>query len=324
MSNDILVVAELKDGQLKKSAHELLSVARKLAGELGGKAHAAVLGAGASGAAGELAEWGAESVLAGEAPAGALAAVRALAGAVASKQPRAVLFGVSAFSRDVAARLAARAGGALASDAIGLKAEGGGLQVVRPVCAGRAILTANHAGPGPLVATLRANSFEIAKPAAPGAGTVEALEVTAAEADLRVSVKEFVATKSERPELTEASIVVSGGRSLGSAEHFKVIYALADAMGAAAGASRAAVDAGYAPHAMQVGQTGKTVSPALYVACGISGAIQHLAGMRTSKYIVAINKDPNATIFKLADFGIVGDLFEVCPALAAEVKKLRG
>ncbi|GMV80191.1 MAG: electron transfer flavoprotein subunit alpha [Planctomycetota bacterium] len=324
MGQDILVVAELKDGQPKTAVRELLTAARRLAEALGGQPRAVALGPGAAGAAGELAAWGAASVLtADEAPSGGLRAVRVLAAAVAQIQPAAVLLSVNAFSRDVAARLAARTNGALASDCTGLSVAEGKLQVVRPVCAGRAILTARPCAAGPLVATLRANSIGAEAPAAPGAGTVSALDVPADPADARVTLKETTATKSERPELTEAAVVVSGGRSLGSADAFKTIYELADAFGAAPGASRAAVDAGYAPHAMQVGQTGKTVSPALYIACGISGAIQHLAGMRTSKYIVAINKDPNAPIFKLADFGIVGDLFEVCPALTAEVKKAK-
>lgn len=322
MGSDILVVAEHRDGKLKKSAHELFTVAGTLAAARGGRVLAAVLGAGAGALAGECAAWGAAAVLVAEDVAGApLAAVRVLGNAVAAKQPAAVLMTVSAFSRDLAGRLAARAGAALAADCTALEAAGDGFKLVRPVLAGRALATATHAGPGPLLATLRPNVFAAAKPAQAGAGTVETLAMPAEAADQRVTVKGFVAGGGTRPELAEAAIVVSGGRSLGSADSFKVIYDLADALGAAAGASRAAVDAGYAPHSIQVGQTGKTVSPVLYIACGISGAIQHLAGMRTSKYIVAVNLDPNAPIFKLADYGIVGDLFEVAPALAEEFRK---
>jgi electron transfer flavoprotein alpha subunit len=171
------------------------------------------------------------------------------------------------------------------------------------------------------MATLRPN---VVTPLAEGAGAprVEALAVDIPPEDLRAVVTQVAQGRSEQVDLTEAGIIVSGGRSLGSAENFKVLEELASVLGAAVGASRAAVDAGYAPHSMQVGQTGKTVNPALYIACGISGAVQHLAGMRTSKYIVAINKDPEAPIFKLADYGIVGDLFEVVPKLTEEFRKV--
>ena len=326
LSSDILVVAEHRNGTLKKSAFELLTVARRLASARGGRVAAAVLGPGASKAASELQAWGADTILSAESAALAAYAslrwTRTLATAIESRKPAAVLMSVSSLSRDLGGRLAARSGGVLASDCTALYAEGGGLSLVRPILAGRALLSATHAGAAPLIATLRPNVFPAQKPAQPGAGAVELLAVEEIPADLRVVVREVLAGGGTRPELTEAAIVVSGGRSLGSAEHFKIIFALADALGAAAGASRAAVDAGYAPHAMQVGQTGKTVSPVLYIACGISGAIQHLAGMRTSKYIVAINSDPNAPIFKLADYAIVGDLFQVVPALTEEFKKL--
>ncbi|MCW8132933.1 MAG: electron transfer flavoprotein subunit alpha/FixB family protein [Planctomycetota bacterium] len=326
MGADILVVAEHKDGKVKKTACELLTVARTLAAARGGKVLAAVLGPGAGQAAAELGAWGAETVLVGEAGFEAYASLkwtRAICEAAAARRPAAILMSVSSLSRDLAGRVAARAQAALASDCTALSAEGDGFKIVRPMLAGRALVTAVHAGPGPLLATLRPNVFTAEKPAAPAAGTVEALACADDPRDQRVVVKSFAAGGGTRPELTEAAVVVSGGRSLGSADAFKVIYDLADALGAAAGASRAAVDAGYAPHSMQVGQTGKTVSPVLYIACGISGAIQHLAGMRTSKYIVAINTDPNAPIFKLADYGIVGDLFEVVPALTEEVNKAK-
>jgi electron transfer flavoprotein alpha subunit len=184
-----------------------------------------------------------------------------------------------------------RVGGALASECVSLKNSGGMFEIVRPTHAGRVLTTAKLIGSGPLIASLRPNLFAAAQPSANGGAIVE-LTAPLDPADLRAVVTAANTVPGTRPELTEASIVVSGGRSLGSAENFSLIYNLADALGAAPGASRAAVDAGYAPHAMQVGQTGKTVNPTLYIACGISGAIQHLAGMRTSKYIVAINKDP--------------------------------
>jgi len=324
MSNEILILAEHKEGVLKKSSTEVLTVARKLAAPDGGNVTAVVFGLGAGKAAEELTAWGADAVLIAETPVLAhnsnLSWTRLICKLIASRQPRAVLMTASSLSRDLAGRIAARSGAALASDCTTLSTEGAGFKLVRPILAGRALVTATHAGPGPLLATLRPNIFGAEKPAHPGTGVVEALAATEDPQDLRALVKCVVVGGGSRPELTEAAIVVSGGRSLGSAENFKLLFELADALGAAPGASRAAVDAGYAPHSMQVGQTGKTVSPVLYIACGISGAIQHLAGMRTSKYIVAINSDPNAPIFKLADYGIVGDLFEVLPALTAEVK----
>ncbi|HYF47766.1 MAG TPA: electron transfer flavoprotein subunit alpha/FixB family protein [Planctomycetota bacterium] len=319
----ILVVAEHNAGVLKKSAQELLTVARSLAS--GGNVEALVLGPGASKAAAELGAWGAATVRVVEAGMDAYAPlrwVRAIVAAAQAVKPAAVLMSSGSLSRDVAGRVSARLGARLASDCVALKGNAGGFELVRPILAGRARITADAAGDAPLVATLRPNAFSIEKPASPAAGAIQPLDVEQNPEDLRVLVTEFARSGGKRPELTEASIVVTGGRSLGSADNFKIIYELADAIGAAPGASRAAVDAGYAPHSMQVGQTGKTVNPVLYIACGVSGAIQHLAGMRTSKYIVAINKDPNAPILKIADYAIIGDLFQVVPALTEEFKKV--
>lgn len=328
MGADILVLAEHDNGKLKKSAAESLTAARKLAAGLGGSVTALVLGPGAAQTAGELQGWGAQSVLQSEdaalAPYSSLRWTRAIQKAVATVKPTAVILPVSPLSRDLAGRIAFRSGGTLASDCTGLSVASGAIQVVRPVLAGRAFHTATpdtSVAAGPLVITLRANSIPAEKPASPGSGPVTALSIDVEPSDLRAVLTSFAKGAGTRPELTEAEIIVAGGRSLGSADNFKLIYDLADALGAAAGASRAAVDAGYAPHSTQVGQTGKTVNPKLYIAVGISGAIQHLAGMRTSKTIVAINSDANAPIFKLADFGVVGDLFQIVPALTAEVKK---
>ncbi|HLX63375.1 MAG TPA: electron transfer flavoprotein subunit alpha/FixB family protein [Planctomycetota bacterium] len=318
----ILIVAEHGSGTLKKSAFELLSAARAL--DADGEVHAVALGPGANSTAADLALWGAHSIHLGQngydqyAP---LQWTRVIAGLSETIKPAAILMSAGALSRDIAGRVALRAGGALASDCVALVANGAAFEIVRPTHAGRVRATMSYGGPGPLVATLRANAFAINKPTQPGAGTIASLNVPPEPADLRALVTESVQAPGMRPELAEAAIVVSGGRSLGSAENFKLIYDLADVLGAAPGASRAAVDAGYAPHSMQVGQTGKTVNPVLYIACGISGAIQHLAGMRTSKFIVVINKDPSAPLFKLADFGIVGDEFQVLPALTEELRK---
>ncbi len=328
MAKDVFIIVQHKDGALSKTTFEVLTAARALAGKLGGQVLAAALGPGASKTAAELQAWGADVVLTTEDPAlepySSLRWTRILHEAISARQPAAVLTGVSAFSRDLAGRLAARLGGPFAADCVALTADGSTLKLTRPILGGRAQADAAYSGGAPLVATLRPNVFVAEKPTSPGAGVVEALPIVEDPSDLRVLVKALVAGGSARPELPEAKIVVAGGRSLDSEENFRHIFALADVLGAAAGASRAAVDAGYAPHSMQVGQTGKTVSPALYIASGISGAIQHLAGMRTSKYIVAINIDPNAPIFKLADYGIVGDQFVVLPALTDAFKKVLG
>ncbi|HEY3321578.1 MAG TPA: electron transfer flavoprotein subunit alpha/FixB family protein [Planctomycetota bacterium] len=327
----ILVVIEHTEGKPKNAAFELLTVARELSSQLSGEVHALTIGAGATTAAAQLGAWGAHAVHTAEAGMeryASLSCVRAIAAAAEQIKPSVILMSAGGLSRDIAGRVATRLNGVLASDCVELNATGteagaaGKLRLTRPVYAGRARVTAEPTGAGPLIATLRPNAFKIEKAATPAAGTVTPLEVATNADDLRAVVTEVAKATSTRPELTEASIVVSGGRSLGSAEKFKLIYDLADVLGAAPGASRAAVDAGYAPYSMQVGQTGKTVNPVLYIAVGISGAIQHLAGMRTSKYIVAINKDPNAPIFKLADYGVVGDMFEIVPALTEEFRRV--
>lgn len=326
MPNEILVIVEHADGKPKRTAFELLSVAVTLAA--GGEVHAMMLGPGASAAARGLGEWGAHFVHTAEAGLEnytSLRWTRAIADFAAARKPAAILMAAGSLARDIASRVAMRLGGSLASDCVELALGGAGLKLTRPIYAGRARVTAEAASGTLLVATLRPNAFTVVKPAMSAARIVVPLMVAEKPEDLRAVVLEVAKAGGTRPELAEASIVVSGGRSLGSAENFKIVYDLADALGAAPGASRAAVDAGYAPHSMQVGQTGKTVNPVLYIACGISGAIQHLAGMRTSKYIVAINKDPNAPILKLADYAIVGDLFQVVPALTEEFKRaLRG
>lgn len=323
MAKNILVVAEHAQGQLKKSSHELLTVARQLAATSNGQVAAFVFGAGAAATAAELAAWGASAVYTAESvfeKSSSLHLVRLLAEAAGQEQAGAVLFSTGSLARDVAGRLSMRLGGTLASDCTALSFASGAFALTRPILAGRVRESSTYTDLAPLVATLRPNAFSIEKPAAAGTGKVSAMTTAATPEDLRTLVVDTAKSGGTRPELAEARIIVSGGRSLGSAENFKIIYDLADALGAAPGASRAAVDAGYAPHSMQVGQTGKTVNPVLYIAVGISGAIQHLAGMRTSKYIVAINKDANAPILKIADYAIIGDLFQVVPALAAEFR----
>jgi electron transfer flavoprotein alpha subunit len=236
---------------------------------------------------------------------------------VESVSPAATLIGASADGKEIAGRLAARTGSALLSDVVAV----GGESVTHSVFGGAFIVAARANTAHPVI-TVRPGSVEIEPVAAEGAE--QAVEVPVVSRRVATVVSQEPLGSTGRPELTEASVVVSGGRGVGSAEHFTLVENLADALGAAVGASRAAVDAGYYPPQFQVGQTGKTVSPHLYIALGISGAIQHRAGMQTAKTIVAVNKDPEAPIFEIADFGVVGDLFTVAPQLKDEITKRKG
>lgn len=323
MASGILVLVEHQDGRAKKSALELLSKAT----ELGiGPVSAAVIGAAGTDLTAALAQYGATKVyyVTGEAFAAYLTAphARALEAIVKAADPVAVLAAASAgVGKDLLPRVAARFGTGVAADCTGLSAANGRLSGRRPVFAGKAI-TDVEIPSGIQFFSVRPNSFT-ASPKNASASAVQ-VSVSLTASDARVQLVNVVKGASEKVDLTEADRIVSGGRSLGSAENFKVIQEVADVIGATVGASRAAVDAGYASHDMQVGQTGKTVNPTLYIAYGISGAIQHLAGMRSSKVIVAINKDADAPIFQVADYGIVGDLFQAAPLMAAEFRKLQG
>jgi electron transfer flavoprotein alpha subunit len=300
MAKDILVVAEQRDGELKKVTFEILGKAKELAKELGGQASAVVLGH-------DIAPM----------PDGWAAVVARLA---ARLEPAVILGPATAFGKDLLPRVAAKLDAGLASDVTGLEVGDGRLLIQRPIYAGKAIATV-RVKTDPQMATVRANSFAVPEPDAAATAEVEELDLTGYQA--MAVVKDVITGNGEKLDVAEADIVVSGGRGMGGPEHYSILEALADALpGAAVGASRASVDAGWRPHADQVGQTGKTVSPSLYIACGISGAVQHLAGMKTSKYIVAINKDADAPIFQLADYGIVADLFDVVPQITEEVKKL--
>jgi electron transfer flavoprotein alpha subunit len=316
----VLTFAEQRDGALRRSSLEVVSEAQRVASALGASVETVVVGPNPEGLAGELAAHGASRVHVFDDPALAAYATeswaRAVAQVVARTKPAVVLFPFTAMGKDLAPRVAAKAGAGLASDCVALEVKDGRLTARRPMYAGKAYATVEWAGE-PQMASLRPNVFALATPDASRRAEVVKGEVDAASRARVVAVK---AAGEGKVELTEAQIVVSGGRGLKGPENFHLVADLAEVMGAAVGASRAVVDAGWVEHQLQVGQTGKTVSPSVYVACGISGAIQHLAGMSTSKYIVAINKDPDAPIFKVANYGILGDVFEVLPKLTAAAK----
>jgi electron transfer flavoprotein alpha subunit len=318
---EVLVYVDHAGGVVRKPTLELLTLARRL-----GEPVAVALGAGAGDTAAALAEHGAARVLTHEASEYAeylvVPKVDALQAAVAAVSPAAVLVPSSAEGKEIAARLALRIGSGIITDAVDLEAGAEGPVATQSVFAA-SFTTTSRVVKGIPVITVKPNSAPVE--AAPAAGAVEALAVSFSAQAAGTRVTGRTARESTgRPELTEAAIVVSGGRGVNGAENFALIEALADSLGAAVGASRAAVDAGWYPHTNQVGQTGKSVSPQLYIASGISGAIQHRAGMQTSKTIVAINKDPEAPIFDLVDYGIVGDLFDVVPQLTQEINTRKG
>jgi len=317
----ILVFCETKDGKIRKPSLEALSEARKLADAAGKGLGALFVGADSKGSE-EAAQYGADVIVKIEAP--SLAAyssdgyAQAIADAVKAKGATALLAAATSCGRDVAPRAAARLGAGYASDITGLAMEEGRLLVTRPVYAGKALATTRFETPVQ-VATTRPNVFSLAPCAK--AGTVEILPAPAG--GFLAVVKEILSKGAGHVDIAEADVIVAGGRGMKDGANFKLLEELAEALGGVVGASRAAVDAGWGlPHSMQIGQTGKVVSPTLYIACGISGAIQHVAGMSGSKVIVAINKDPEAPIFKLATYGIVGDLFEVVPELTKAARAL--
>ncbi len=316
----VFLIAEHKEGQLKRVTLEILGELLKQ----GSTPTVVVLGkAGLDTIGAEIAKKGPAKVVILENPALEAYSTEGYANALygyLSKQGATVIVGgATSQVKDYMPRLAAKFQAGLASDCTEFKVSGDKVTVRRPVYAGKCTKAVEFLK-SPAVFTVRPNVL----PPASDTGASASVEKVAAEVgNIRAKIVQVIASSVKKVELTEADIIISGGRSLKNAENFKILQDCANVVGAAVGASRAAVDAGYAPHDMQVGQTGKTVSPKLYIACGISGAIQHLAGMRTSKVIVAINKDPEAPIFQKADYGIVGDLFEVVPLLTEEFKKLK-
>ena len=325
---DVLALAEQRDGVVRGVTHEVLTAAASLATQLGGEAHALALGGPElADAVGGLASYGAARIkLAMHEELGGYAAeayAKVVADAVRGGGYGAVLFPATAVGKDLAPRVAALLDVPMASDVTELSGEAGAVTVRRPVYSGKAFALIRMDA-SPAVVSLRPNAFAPMERA--GAGVVESVEVAVDSASWRARVVGFEAAGAGALDVSEASVVVSGGRGMKEPEQWAILEDLRDALGAdqaALGASRAVVDAGWRPHGEQVGQTGKTVSPKLYFAIGISGAIQHLAGMRTSGTIVAVNKDADAPIFGVADYGIVGDLFEIVPRIAEEVRSLR-
>lgn len=325
MAEGVLVFIEARQGAVKKASLEALYTARKLADEL--KESVSAIWLGAENPPVELSHYGANRILRLQhellesySPEGFTSAV---AQAVQHAQPRVILGSATAMGRDFLPRVAARLRVGLAQDCTDIRVvEGQQVECVRPIFAGKANARVRFTQV-PAMATLRPNVFTLGAPDASRNAEIVSVTPELAADKIRAKATGTQVSEGQKLELTEANIIVSGGRGLKGPENFAIVADLCDALGAAMGASRAAVDAGWIDHQHQVGQTGKTVSPTLYVACGISGAIQHLAGMSSSKYIVAINKDPEAPIFKLADYGIVGDLFAIIPALAKEVRKLK-
>jgi len=317
----VFAIAEQRDGEFRKVTFESVSEGRRIADSLGTDLTAVVLGSGMDEAAAGLGKYGADRVLLVDHD--ALADYRTdtyttvVAELVAAEKPSVVVLGASTQGKDLAARLAARLEAALAMDCTAVQVDGESIVAVRPIYGGKVLAEVALSG-SPQIVAVRPNAVSIVETAKDGA--VEKRDADPGQSRLSVVDKTL---ETERVELTEADVIVSGGRGMGG-DDYAVVEELAAALGGAVGASRSAVDEGWRPHSDQVGQTGKVVSPNLYVACGISGAIQHLAGMSSSKVIVAINKDPEAPIFSKADYGIVGDLFEVVPQITAEVKKRKG
>lgn len=325
--SDVLAFAEQRGGQVGGSAREAASVAASLAASLGGSAHALVLGAeGTSAQVGSLGAYGADVIHVGEHdaleeynPEGYLDVV---ADRIRQGGYRAVVFAATNLGKDLAPRVAATLDVPLAADVTGVGGEDGKITIVRPVYSGKAFAHLELDG-APAVFSIRPNVFQAAE--IPAEGAVETFQPSVDPGTWRVRVLERRGASEGAVDVSEASIIVSGGRGMKDPSHWNLLEDLRDAIGpgVALGASRAVVDAGWRPHGEQVGQTGKTVAPKLYIAVGISGAIQHLAGMRTSQTIVAVNRDADAPIFGVADFGIVGDLFEVLPRLTDEIAKLK-
>ncbi len=325
MVGPVLVFTESSGPQIRKSSFEAATEGRRLADLLGTQEYALSIGNGLEPVAGELGKYGVDHVLLSESPDLALFHPEyyreVVLDTVRKVSPSILLLSATSTGKDLAPRLAICLNTGLASECVQLELQGQELVATRPAYAGKVLIRLKIKGT-PQIATLRPNVFTAKQLATPKSPSLDRLPFK--RPDSRMTVREFVVHEGKRLDLTEASIIVSGGRGMGGPQNYNILEELANALGGVVGASRASVDAGWRPHSDQVGQTGRTVSPTLYIACGISGAIQHKVGMVNSKVIVAINKDAEAPIFGFADYGIVGDVFEVVPALTRELKKFYG
>lgn len=326
--NNVLLVVETKGGAIRDSSRELFGIGRSLAGDLGGQLVAVVIGEGVDAAASEAAELGADLVLVADAPELAGFTVDGSAKVVEAALEKAgagmVLLAGTTSGRDLAPFLATRHEAPYLVDCLKIARDGDAWVATRPVYQGK-LLTEVRAEGAPLAfATLHAGAFEAPQPEAGRTAETTALDVSFAPDDIRVTVKDLVQAPAGPTNLEAAEVVVIGGRGLGEAENFSLVEELADVLDGAVGATRAVTDLGWRPHYEQVGQTGKTIAPKLYISLGVSGAVQHTVGIRGSETIVAINRDPDSPIFKMADFGIVADLFEVAPKLTEKLREVRG
>lgn len=327
MAGGILAVAELKGAEIAPVTKQIVGTARKMADEKGLNVVVAAIGKDIGNISDTLIKLGGDTVYICDSPEVENfideSYAKIIADIATKESPKVILGGASFFGKELFPRLAVLLNSGMAPDIIGLEWDDDNILATRPVYGGKAILKVSPVGPGPQIATIRPKAFADAQPDDSRSGNTEQFAFDAAKHGSRSKVLEKVVEGGQTVSLTDADIIVSGGRGLKESDNFKLINELAESLGAAVGASRATVDADWIAYSYQVGQTGKTVTPKLYIACGISGAIQHLVGMQTSKVIVAINRDEEAPIFKVATYGIVGDLFEFVPALTEKIKSMK-
>jgi electron transfer flavoprotein alpha subunit len=321
-----MIIAEQRDGEIRKISYEVVSEAKRLADSLDQETTAILLGHNIKDRAATLGHYGADMVLVADDPRLGQyttdAYVPVIADQVKANDPAILLLGASVQGKDLAARLSAHLGVGMAQDCIAFSVKNGNLEAIRPIYAGKAFAKVTFGESWPQMATTRPNVMALNESDTSRSADIIDATFSLDDSVLKTKVVDVLRDETGKVDLTEADKIVSGGRGMKGPENYKVLEELAAVIGASVGASRSAVDAGWRPHSDQVGQTGKVVSPNLYIACGISGAIQHLAGMSTSKLIVAINKDPDAPIFQKADYGVVDDLFKIVPALTEEIKQI--